>query len=132
MNELGLALLAQANDGAGTGVGIVGIVIYLALIVAIVAGLWMTFQKAGQPGWAAIVPIYNLIVLIQISGKPLWWVVIWIIPCTSIIAQIYIPIELAKSFGKGVGFGLGLAFLPFIFCPILGFGDARYQGARAV
>jgi hypothetical protein len=89
--------------------------------------LWKVFEKAGKPGWAAIVPIYNVIVLLEIVGKPLWWIVLFLVPCANIVAFILIGIELAKVFGKGTGFGLGLALLPFLFYPVLGFGDARYQ-----
>jgi uncharacterized membrane protein YoaK (UPF0700 family) len=107
--------------------GAIIIVIYLALIIAIIAGFWKTFEKAGQPGWAAIVPIYNVIVLIKISGRPLWWIVLFLIPIVSIVAAIIISIDVAKNFGKGTGFGIGLALLGFIFYPILGFGDAEYN-----
>ncbi|MGA0334393.1 MAG: DUF5684 domain-containing protein [Kiritimatiellia bacterium] len=86
------------------------------------------FSKAGKPGWACIVPIYNLIVILQIAKKPLWWIVLFLIPIANLIAVILVSIEVAKNFGKGAGFGLGLAFLSFIFWPILGFGDAVYQG----
>ncbi len=103
------------------------LLVYLALLVGVLAGVWKTFEKAGKPGWAAIVPIYNLIVLLEISGKPLWWIVLFFIPCVSIVAAILVCIEIAKKFGKEAGFGLGLAFLGFIFFPILGFGDAKYE-----
>lgn len=102
---------------------------WLAFVVLVVAGLWKVFTKAAQPGWAAIVPLYNLIVLLQIAGKPLWWIVLLFIPLVNLVAAILVSIAVAEKFGKGAGFGLGLAFLGFIFYPILGFGDARYQGA---
>lgn len=124
------SLLAQQNDGAAAGAAVGGIVvtiIYLVLIVAIVAGVWKTFEKAGKPGWGAIVPIYNVILMLEIAGRPIWWIILLFIPCVSIIVAIIIAIDIAKNFGKGVGFGLGLAFLGFIFYPILGFGDAKYQ-----
>jgi len=88
----------------------------------------MTFTKAGKPGWASIIPIYNAIVLLEIAGKPIWWIVLLFIPLVNFIVIIIVVIDLAKNFGKGTGFGLGLAFLPFIFYPILGFGDAKYRG----
>ena len=88
----------------------------------------MDFTKAGQPGWAAIVPVYNLIVLLQIVGRPLWWILLMLIPLVNFVIAILVYIDLAKSFGKSTGFGIGLVFLSFIFFPILGFGDARYIG----
>ena len=120
-------MLAQ-QDGAGGGAGgMIGTLIYLAVIVVSIAGLWGVFTKAGKPGWASIIPIYNAIVMLEIAGKPLWWIILFFIPCVNFIAVILVAMDLAKNFGKGAGFGLGLAFLPFIFYPILGFGDARYQ-----
>jgi len=112
---------------AATG-GVV-IFIYVVLIVAIVASNWILFTKAGQPGWAAIIPIYNIVVLLQITGKPVWWVVLAIIPCVNlswIVLGFIVAIALAERFGKGVGFGIGLALLPFVFYPLLAFSDARY------
>ena len=100
----------------------------LAFAIVIIASLWKVFVKAGQPGWACIVPIYNIIVMLKIAGKPVWWIVLFLIPIVSLIASILVAIGIAEKFGKSAGFGLGLAFLGFIFYPILGFGDAQYQG----
>lgn len=131
MYELNFAnLLAQGDDGAGAAGalgGIVVLLIYLALIVGVIVGLWKTFEKAGKPGWGAIVPIYNVILLLEIAGRPIWWIILFFIPCVSIIVAVIIGLDVAKNFGKGVGFGLGLAFLGFIFYPILGFSDAKYK-----
>lgn len=102
--------------------------IWLLVLLVVIVGMWKVFEKAGHPGWAAIVPIYNLIVLLQIAGKPLWWIVLLFIPVANFIAAILISIAVAEKFGKGVGYGLGLAFLGVIFYPMLGFGSARYQG----
>lgn len=108
------------------GIGLVGSLVYLAFIVLVIAGYWKTFQKAGKPGWAAIVPFYNIIVMLQIARKLLWWLLLLFVPLVNFIILILLSIEIAKAFGKGAGFGLGLAFLSFIFYPILGFGDAQY------
>ena len=123
-------VLAQYDAPQGPGMGL--LLVELAAVVLLFAGMWKVFQKAGKPGWAAIIPIYNIIVLLEIVGKPLWWIVLYLIPVVNFIAVILVCIELAKRFGKGVGFGIGLAFLPFIFYPILGFGDATYGGAPAM
>ena len=99
------------------------------LLLLVIAGAWKIFVKAGQPGWAVLIPIYNLFVLCKIAGKPGWWVILFFIPIANFVVQILVSLALAEKFGKGVGFGLGLAFLNAIFYPILGFGDAQYQGA---
>ncbi len=129
----GVALAVQDYGGyeGGSGGGIVALVmmlIWLAIAVLIIVAFWKVFTKAGEPGWAAIVPIYNLIVLLKIAGKPLWWIVLCIIPLVNLIPGIMVPIAIAEKFGKGIGFAIGLILLPFIFYPILGFGDARYRG----
>jgi hypothetical protein len=83
--------------------------------------------KAGQPGWAAIIRIYNLFILLKIVGRPIWFM----IPLINLGVAILLAIDVAKSFGKSVGFGIGLLLLGFIFYPILAFGDARYLGPAA-
>jgi hypothetical protein len=104
------------------------IVIYLVVVAVGIAGMWKTFTKAGQPGWACIVPIYNLFVLVEISGRPILWFFLMLIPCVNVVIAIIVLIDVAARFGKSAGFGVGLFFLGFIFFPILGFGDAQYQG----
>jgi hypothetical protein len=106
---------------------IFGLLIALLLIVA----MWKVFTKAGQPGWASIIPIYNLYIWCKIVGRPWWWILLMLIPFVNFIVCIILCIDLAKSFGKGVGFGIGLALLGIIFFPILGFGSAQYQGPAA-
>jgi hypothetical protein len=118
-----VVLLAQSQDDRGGGLALV---IQLILIVLAIAGLWATFAKAGKPGWAAIIPIYNALVLLQVAGRPWWWILLFLIPLVNLIIAIIVSIDVAKNFGKGALFGLGLAFLGFIFYPILGFGDAQY------
>jgi hypothetical protein len=106
-------------------------IIWLAVVILMIASLWKVFTKAGQPGWAAIIPIYNLYILCKVGGKSGWWVLLLLIPFVNFIIAIILCIAIAERFGKGAGFGVGLAFLGFIFFPILAFGDARYQGAGA-
>lgn len=101
-------------------------------IVMIIAN-WKIFTKAGQPGWASIIPIYNVIVLLQIVGRPLWWLVLMLIPGVNIIVAIIVTIDLAKSFGKGAGFAIvGLILFSVIGYLMLAFGDARYHGPAAL
>ena len=127
-------LLAQDTTdyttSAGTSPvpGIIGLLVALLMIVA----MWKIFVKAGQPGWASIIPIYNLYVWCKIVGRPGWWIILMLIPFVNIIVGIVLCIDMAKSFGKGAGFGIGLAFLGIIFLPILGFGSAQYLVAAAV
>lgn len=125
-----LALQDLGNDGGGI-VGAIGGLIYLAFMVLMVASLWKIYDKAGEPGWAAIIPIYNVIVLLKIVGRPIWWLLLLMIPFVNFIIAILVMIDLAKSFGQGAGYGLGLVFLPFIFSPMLAFGDASYGGPAA-
>ena len=101
--------------------------VWLAVVIVIVAGMWKMFEKAGKPGWACLVPIYNAFVILQIAGKPAWWFLLFLIPVVNLVVAIIVMIEIARRFGKGPGFGLGLAFLGFIFFPILGFGSAQYS-----
>jgi Family of unknown function (DUF5684) len=119
----------DGND-SGTAVmaGVIGGLFALVIILVMIAALWKIFTKAGQPRWAAIVPIYNLIVLLNIVGKPLWWIVLFMIPVANIYAIFSVAIGLAKSFGKSTGFGIGLILLSVVFYPILAFGSSRYLG----
>ena len=102
-------------------------VFVIALVVLMIGSIWKVFTKAGKPGWACIVPIYNVIVLLEIAGKPWWWILLMIIPLVNIVIAILLAIEVAKKVGHSSGFGLGRAFLPFLFSPVLGYGSARYQ-----
>ncbi|HEX4085528.1 MAG TPA: DUF5684 domain-containing protein [Chthoniobacteraceae bacterium] len=129
------AAMAQSsvqNTGHG-GAAILGsaCVVELVIVVLVIAGLWKTYRKAGEPGWACIVPIYNIYVLCKITGKPGWWVLMIFIPFINLIFLLLLSIELANVYGRSPGFGIGLFFLSFIFIPILGFGDAQYRGRLA-
>ena len=106
----------------------IGAIIYLAIIVFEIAAMWKVFTKAGQPGWGAIIPIYNAYLLCKIAGKPGWWVVLFLIPIVNIIFAIMIWHGVSVNFGHGGGFTVGLVLLAFIFIPILGFGDSTYRG----
>ena len=105
--------------------------IYIAIYVLSVAGLWMIFVKASEDGWKAIIPIWNTLIVLKIIGREWWWILLLLIPVVDIVVWIIVSIDLAKSFRRGTGFGLGLAFLPIIFTPILGFGSDTYAGPAA-
>jgi Family of unknown function (DUF5684) len=117
------------NPGGGGGVPAGLWVVYIAVIALYIAEVWIVFTKAGRPGWAAIIPIYNTYVLMKIAGRPGWWLLLLLIPIVNVVILIIVAIDVAKAFGKGAGFGVGLFFLPIIFYGILAWGDARYQGA---
>jgi len=103
--------------------------IFLTLAVFCIAAFWKVFTKAGQPGWAAIIPIYNIIVWLRIAGRPGWWIILLLIPIVGFVIAIVASIDFAKKFGKGAGFAMGLVFLGIIFYPILAWGSAQYSGA---
>ena len=133
------------SDGGGIFAGImlaVWLVFILAVYVVTVIGLWKMYVKAGKPGWAAIIPIYNWWVWVEMIGRPRWWFWVYLaavllawIPVVGFILAIVIFViylmgclDMAKCFGRGTGTGIGLWLVPFVFAPILGFGDAQYVG----
>jgi hypothetical protein len=126
-----------AGMEAQGGMSIGTIIVMLVLCAFFIVCWWKVFTKAGQPGWASIIPFYNIVVMLQIARKPLWWLVMFLIPIVNFVFLILFYVEFAKAFGKGTGFALGLIFLGPIFLPILAFGSAQYvygsagQGAPA-
>ncbi len=125
------AAAAAAIAGAGVAAMFL-LIIEIALIIVVIVGMWKVFEKAGKPGWGSIVPFYNQWLMCEIAGKPGWWMLLFFIPCVGIVFAIIVLAGVAKNFGKGTGFLLGMIFLPFIFYPILGFGDSQYQGPRQI
>lgn len=126
-----LVLLAQQSFDTMPTISPVIIIAYLAFIVLMIAAMWRVFSKAGKAGWLAIIPIVNIFVLIDIAGKPMWWIILFFIPFVNFIAMILILHGVSENFGHGAGFTLGLIFLSPIFWLILGFGDSEYVGATA-
>lgn len=118
------------NSGNGGGMGVVGTLFSLALFAFAIIVQWKLFVKAGKPGWASLVPIYNILVLLEIVGKPWWYLLLLFIPVVDIVILIMVMIDLAKVFGKDGGFAVGLIFLSIIFMAILAFGDAKYLGPQ--
>ena len=100
--------------------------LYFGGIVLLIGAYWQIYVKAGEPGWASLIPIYNAYVLLRIAGKPGWWLILLFIPVVNIVVAVMACLGLAQAFGKGTGFTIGLILLPFIFIPILGFSDAKY------
>jgi len=127
---LNVLILAQSSNG-DEAVGTIGLLVYCAILLVVIAGGWKIFTKAGQPGWAVLIPIFNAYILLKVVGRPWWWLILMLIPFVNFIVSIVVCNDLSKSFGRGLGTTLGLIFLPFIFVPILGFGSAEYQGPAA-
>jgi uncharacterized protein DUF5684 len=130
----GLALL-QNDNGAGALAALFGstmMLVWLAVVVVVIAGGWKVFAKAGQPGWAIIVPIFNIYIMLKIVGRPAWWLVLYLIPLANIVVAAIVAIDMAKSFGQSAAFGIVLLFLlAGIGFLILGFGSAKYVGPAA-
>ncbi|MCR3746073.1 DUF5684 domain-containing protein [Lentzea californiensis] len=125
--------LTEADTAALLGtLAVFGIIGLIIIVIAIVV-MWKTFVKAGQPGWAAIVPIYNLYVMTQIGGRPGWWTVLLLIPGVNVVVLAILSIDIAKSFGKDAVFGIvGLWLFSIVGYAILGFGNAQYRGPAAL
>jgi hypothetical protein len=103
----------------------------LALSLVVIISMWKVFVKAGQPGWACIVPFYNHYILAcEIAKKEVLWFVLLFVPFVNIVAMFIVSLEVARRFGKSEAYGVGLALLPYIFYPMLAFSDAEYQGGR--
>jgi hypothetical protein len=121
-----------AQPVAGASFAFLAVFMLFALLFYVVVSafcFWKVFTKAGHPGWASIIPIYNVYVLVQVAGKEWWWFLLCFVPIVQLIAYIMICLGVATNFGKGVGFAVGLFFLGIIFYPILGFGSAVYGPA---
>ena len=110
-----LAQVEYSSSSQGKPPGPIFWIFYTVFTILIIAAWWKIFSKAGQPGWAAIIPIYNWIVWCKIVGRPWWWILLLLIPFVNLIILIILMIDLAKRFGKGVGFGIGLIFLHTAF-----------------
>lgn len=116
-------------ESAGAqGGAIFGMLFFIAVLLVMIIAGWKIFEKAGEPGWGVLVPIYNIVLMCKIAGKPTWWIVLFFIPFVNFIIGILLSVAMAEKFGKSIGFAIGLIILPFIFLPVLGFGDAQYAG----
>ncbi len=135
------ALLLQQDAGnapsaALLGTGLIFILVLTVVALVFIIAMWRVFTKAGQPGWATLIPIYNIYVLLKIAGRPGWWVILYIIPLVDVVVMILVSIDVAKSFGQGAAFGVILLFLLFPLFGIgylmLGFGNYTYVGPAAL
>lgn len=144
MNSSIASLLAQVSDNdaavAGGIIALLGAFMFVFALVGLVVlvGMWKAFSKAGQPGWAAIIPVYNLVVLFRVAGQSGWLALTFLLNFIPVVGGlawlgivIWNHINVSKRFGHGVGFALGLVFLAPIFWLILGFGSSKYVGDQA-
>jgi hypothetical protein len=99
----------------------------ITIVIALFAGMWKTFEKAGESGWKSLIPIYNWVVLFRIAGLNPFLLLLLLVPIVGAFMMFYMWYHLALSFGRGVGFTIGLTFLTVVFLPILGFGDDQYR-----
>lgn len=117
-------------DAASAGFLAAGMMVYFVIILAIaliaIVSMWKIFDKAGQPGWTAIIPILNTLTLIKICNKEWWWILLMLIPVVNFVVLVILYLELAKAFGKETIFAVGLILVPIVFLPILAFGSSQY------
>jgi len=136
-----LAQVSGNNEAAALGLIMAMIagfgMILLAGYVVVLIGMWKVFTKAGQPGWAVLIPFYNIIVLLRVAGLPWYWVFavfLPIIPILGVLAYMVLAVmclhRISTRFGQGVGFTIGLTLLSPIFFLILGFGSSKYVGEQ--
>ncbi len=121
-----------AASAAFGGMILVFGLVYLVVVVTTIVSMWKLFTKAGKPGWAAIVPIYNNVILLEIAGRPWWWVLLQLVPIFGLWVTIVSMLDFAKSYGKSTGWGVFLILVPIIALPMLAFSrDTRYVGPAA-
>lgn len=120
----------EMHDLGGLGTGFWLFITFIIVFYVYVE--WRIYEKAGKPGWAVLIPIYSTLVLLEIVGKPWWWILLFLIPGLNIVLAVWMTNLLSLSFGKGVGFTIGLLFLSLIFYPILAFSNAEYLGPASL
>jgi len=127
-----LTMAQQAGGSSGDMVvSVLSLLFGFALLIVALAASWKIFAKAGQPGWASLIPFYNIVVLLKIVGRPTWWLLLWFVPVVNVVISLILTHDLSRAFGKGIGFTLGLIFLGPIFILLLAFGPAQYVGVGA-
>jgi len=132
------ALLLQQDAGnapsaALLGMGLIFFLVLMVVALVLIIAMWRVYTKAGQPGWAILIPIYNIYILLKIAGRPGWWVILYIIPLVNIVIALLVAIDIAKSFGQSATFGVVLLFLlSAVGYLMLGFGNYKYVGPAAL
>ncbi len=102
-------------------------IIFLLFILIPIIASWVIYEKAGLHGWSAVVPFHRTVKFFEIAGKPGWWIFLYLVPILNIVVYVATVIEISRRFGHGIGFAIGLLFLPFVFYPILAFGKSTYN-----
>ncbi len=120
--------------GVFKGMGAGMLIVWLAIMVFMIVSWWIVFKKAGQPGWAILIPIFNFLVILRVAGKPWWWVfsiLLAIIPIAGpilfLVVWVLISNGISKNFGRGTGFTVGLVLLSVVFVPILAFSEDKWS-----
>lgn len=122
------SILAQAAAGGSMAASAGYLLLAVAVAALLVASSWKVAVKTGHPGWAVLIPIYNVYVLTRAVGRPAWWIALMFVPGVNLVAAAVLLVDLARSFGKDIGFALGLILLHPLFMAVLGFGSAQYVG----
>jgi hypothetical protein len=120
----------ETDTGASAGFWIGYTIFVLAFAILSIVALWKVFTKAGQSGWPSIVPILNNCMIAHVAGRDWWFGLLLLIPCVNFVVWIVLMLDLAKAFGKSVGFAVGLILLGPLFLLILGFGGSQYAIQR--
>jgi len=119
------------SDEVALAFGGAYMVVMFAIVIFMAFVQWKVFEKAGQPGWACLVPIYNIIIMIRIAKQPEWWILLFFVPGVNFVIAILVSINIARNYGQSDAFAAGLILLPIVFYPILAFGDAQYEGVSS-
>jgi len=128
-STLAVLLQNERMNPLGALFGSMGLLFWFAVVVVVIVGGWKLFEKAGQPGWAIVVPSYNAYIMLKIAGRPGWWLLLYLVPLVNVAIAIIVAIDVAKAFGQSAAFGFFMLFLlSGIGYLILGFGDYHYQG----
>lgn len=121
-------LFQNSGDDVNMGPFIGFTIVILGITIIMIAAIWRLFTKAGEAGWKSLIPLYNVIIWLKLVGRPFWYLLFLFIPGANVVLWVILGFGTARSFGRGILFALGTTFLPFIFLPLLGFGDSAYIG----
>jgi len=118
----------NSDSAAAAGGGAFATVLYLIIAVVAIVAMWKLFVKAGEPGWASIIPFYNTFTLVKIAGFNPWLFLLFLIPFVNVVFAIYVMIKIGEAFGKTLGWSvIFLVILSFIGMLMLGFGSETYH-----
>lgn len=112
-----------SNNPVATAIGLV-------IVVVLLIALWKIYEKGGEKGWKALIPFYNVYIEFKLFWGNGWMFLLTLIPIVNVVVQIMLLHKMSKAFGHGIGFTLGLIFLPYIFLAILGFNSDEYLGPQ--